>query len=435
MTTTDAAASDQIFDETLFGRNYINGHWVFPKAPYEYECRSSSTSEVIGVVPLSSQIDVAKAVAAAHESMPVWKTWRSDNHQLATSLADTLTRHRSRLVEQQSAELGLSLFDSGELFDLAIDAIMHPVHSDSHPARLEGHILGWGFPILEFALTVARSLLAGSAIVAKPSLRAPLTWSALCAAIEPVGLPPGVFNLVHGQGSDVGAAMIADQGIPNVVVRGGTTHTRPLIAAAKRRGRSVLASHGAVERVVVGPDADVDRVAFALAARLSANDAGGPRGLGHVAVHAKVLPLLLPALDYALTDCRPAPVITDAYRREALGTIASALTGGARLLTGGPFQPDDRRHRMGWHMVPTLIDLAPGQQSLVGTFRGPVASVSTWSSAHDRPQPNGIDGWTSFGCTDTEPAAPPVALGWHSRPVQHHGQLADGPDSNRGDRV
>jgi acyl-CoA reductase-like NAD-dependent aldehyde dehydrogenase len=421
MSTTDAAPSNQIFDETLFGRNYINGQWVFPKAPYEFECRSSSTSEVIGVVPLSSQLDVAKAVRAAHAALPAWTAWSLNSGRVATALVDALTLHRKNLIAHQLTELGLSRVDSSALFDLAIGAITRP-HEGQRPG-VEGHILGWGFPVLEFALTVAPTLLAGSAVVAKPSLRAPLTWSALAAALDQIGLPPGVFNVVHGQGTDVGAAMIADGGIPTIVVRGSATHARPLIISALRRGRTVRASQGAVERVVVGPDADIDIVALTLAARLCANDAGGPRGLDHIHLHAAVAPALLTALNEALTDCRPAPVITDAYRRHALGSIASAVTGGARLLTGGPFQPDDRRHRMGWHMVPTLIDLAPDQPQLVGTFRGPVASVSTWSSIDDQPRPNNVDGWMTFGCADVAPIAPAVALGWRSRPVQSDGQF------------
>jgi acyl-CoA reductase-like NAD-dependent aldehyde dehydrogenase len=437
MSTTDAAPSNRMFDETLFGRNYINGQWVFPKAPYEFECRSSSTSEVIGVVPLSSQLDVAKAVKATHAALPAWTTWSSDNHRLATALVETLTVHRTRLIEHQSSELGVSRADSSALFELAIDTIEATVRPvGGHPPGVEGHILGWGFPVLEFALTVAPTLLAGSAVVAKPSLRAPLTWSSLCAALDQIGLPPGVFNLVHGQGSDVGAAMIADDGIPTIVVRGGATNTRPLIASALRRGRTVRATYGAVERVVVGPDADVDIVALTLAARLCANDAGGPRGLDHIHMHSNVAASLLAALDEALIDRRPAPVITDAYRRHALGAIASALTGGARLLTGGPFQPDDRRHRMGWHMVPTLIDLAPGQHPLIGAFRGPVASVSTWSSDEGQPRPNDVDGWTTFGYDDGSPTTPPIAPGWRSRSVQRNGQFVDTrPDSLRGDRL
>ena len=371
-----------VFTEGYFEQNFVNGQWQFPKAPFEYEVRSPVHSAVLTQVPLSSQLDVRAAASAADRALPMWAAL-DERTQFATRLVRALRQHSDRLIAQQSTEIGLTHSDSAALMRAALRFIEGVNVEGPKPACVEGHILGWGFPVLEWAVSIVPAVLRGATVVVKPSLRAPLTVAALVALMDEAGCPPGVVNLVQGQGRDVGSAMVGEDLISVCAVRGSAATIVSVAGTANRRGRQVRACSGARQVLTVGPKADPERIAAIVSRALRANTAGGPLGLHHLRMHDEIASEFEATLIRELSGCFPAPVINDAFRRRALGSITGALTEGARLITGGPSVPENRYHRMGWHMMPTVLGITATYAARAVFFGGPTITLATWSRASD----------------------------------------------------
>src|SRR5262249_7521792 len=103
---------EELPSDEHYARNLIAGRWQFPAAPYEYEIRSPADSTVTTVVPLSSRIDVARAVDAATQAAPRWAADHLERGRLLTQLVDAIDRNAEPLATLQSTETGLAHADS-----------------------------------------------------------------------------------------------------------------------------------------------------------------------------------------------------------------------------------------------------------------------------------------------------------------------------------
>ncbi len=377
-----------LFEGEEFERNHIGGSWRFPRAPYELEIFSPSTSEVLATVPFSSRFDVADAVAAASRAGSTWAD--------PATRAAALGRFRSlvsdtgfELAERQAAELGLEQRDSSTLVAGAL-AIVERLGADGGSERegVTGYVLGWGSPIIEVAVSVLPDLFAGRTVVVKPSIRAPLTVASMISLLIEADLPDGVVNLVHGQGTDVGSAMVTEDGIDTIVVRGSPSTVRSVAAGCRRRQRRVKGTAGVEQHLVVGGDIGDEELAAmeeAVIAGIRANSAGGPLAIHHVHAHRAVTVTLGERLNRRLDSVTPAPLINDAARRTTMAITHSWMTAGdADLIAGSLTVPDDRTHRMGWFLPPAIVS----RQAASPPGRGgqaPLGPIVTWSVFDDHP--------------------------------------------------
>lgn len=371
-------------DHDLFERNLIGGEWRFPKAPYDYEIRSPADSRVIATVPLSSRLDVAMAVDAARQARPAW----SDPNlraRVRSQFEGVLRAHSFDLAELQAAETGLALRHSSALVLGALSITQSTGSSNTERIASgplaptpQGHILGWGWPLLDVAVSALEPLFAGACLVVKPSLRSPLSAAALGQLLVESGLPAGAFNVVQGLGTDVGAALIAHHDVASVTIRGSTATVERIATATRRRGAQVACSTGGQQVLVVGPDADVERATAAISSGVAANSAGGPLGLDRVIVHAELEHDLVEACRGIFDDLEPAPLGTEAMRRRVVTELEAVTRSDAAVVAGGLPVPDDVRHRMGWYVPPSLITGHTGGPRLP-PLDGPVVVLDVWS--------------------------------------------------------
>jgi acyl-CoA reductase-like NAD-dependent aldehyde dehydrogenase len=379
-------AANDLFEGSCFDRNLIGGVWTFPRNHYELEIRSPVTSELLATVPFSSQADVADAAAAA--SAAIVSDWRSvDTRAEVLRRFVNLFQHRAfDVAARQAAEVGLSDEDSSVLVAAALELLRTLDTGSDREAGgvVEGHILGWGFPALEFVLAALPPLFTGSCLVLKPSIRSPLTAAFIADLLSDAGLPPGALNLVQGQGTDVGAAIVAHPDIALVGIRGSYGTVQAVSGSVARRGKAVTRSPGVRQTLIVGPDQEVGSAVGTTVRGLRANTAGGPLGVHRLLVHVDALDGFLDRLDTELSTCRPAPLISDAARRRALGDVTAAIADGAVAVIGGATVADDRHHRMGWHMTPTVLRLPAGADH-ARAYLGPVVTLSTWTSPDELP--------------------------------------------------
>jgi acyl-CoA reductase-like NAD-dependent aldehyde dehydrogenase len=414
-----------------YARNLIGGRWLFPAAPFEFEIRNPLDSTVTTVVPLSSRLDVARAVAAARAATRPWSADREMRHRLLTQLLDQIDLLAGPLAQLQSLETGLAPADSFA----AVAAVTHLARvllaaraGDADPRQageagdgsaglVSGHILSWGLPFAEVVCSVLPDLLAGRTVVVKPSLRAPMSAVAFAHLASRLGFPPGVINIVQGTGVDAGAALAGTRELAALHVRAGDRTLDQAARAVMVTGARLHSLRAGGNLALAGRGADPDRVAAAVTDALRVHSAGGPVNLPLLSVQAEAAGQVVDAVLARLPGCTPAPLPAEPLRTRALSQVAALRAAGARVLRGGTV-PDDAAHRMGWLLPPTVVTAGamrggPGSHSqgtAAGDPLGPVLTVVTWRSpaelAGTLPHPRYADAVACvWGLDDDELAA------------------------------
>jgi phenylacetaldehyde dehydrogenase len=160
------------------------------------------------------------------------------------------------------------------------------------PVGVVGAIVPWNAPAGMIALKMAPALAAGCTLVLKTAELAPLVGELFGRLWQEAGGPPGTFNLLHGHGEDIGAAMAAHAGIDKVAFTGSTAVGRKIIAAAAGNLKKVTLELGGKSPVIVFPDADLQAVipAAAMACYLSTGQQcmAGSRLFLHADIHDRV---------------------------------------------------------------------------------------------------------------------------------------------------
>jgi acyl-CoA reductase-like NAD-dependent aldehyde dehydrogenase len=380
-----------------YARNLIGGRWTFPAFPFDYEVRSPLDGTVTTTVPLSSRLDVARAVTAAVTAAASWAADQARRAESLARLTAEIGRQAESLARLQALETGLAPEDSraaiwatqrwcGNLVRSEPDITPRP--APGHPVAAggaSGHVLSWGLPFTEVACAVLPHLQAGRTAVIRPSLRAPLSAAAFAHLVTSLDFPPGVVNLVQGTGVDAGAALVSAPGLAALHVRAGERTLRQAARSAMVTGTPLSRLRAGGNVALVGRDAAPIPVAEAVTSALRLHSAGGPWGLPLLCVHESAADALLDAVLRMLDACRPAPLPAEPLRDRALAQIA-ALRRAGTVLRGGAV-PDDARHRMGWLLPPTVI-MAGAMHGEGGRMAsgpaeptGPVLTVVTWRSA------------------------------------------------------
>lgn len=379
--------------EEQFMRNHIAGRWQFPAAPYEFEIRSPADSRIVAVVPLSSRFDVSDAVESARSALRTGWGERATRTRAVRHLVDELAVHETDLAALQCAETGLLYEDSlaAVRFTLSEARAMLRCESVAHlpeTGGVSGHILSWGLPFNEVISSVLPALLAGDTVVVKPSLRAPLSASALVHFADLAGFAPGVVNIVQGTGGDVGAELVSRRDLSGLHVRANDRVVKQ--ASRSRTGVPLRTLRAGGNAIVVGAEAGeaLHAVVGAAVDMIRVNSAGGPLALGTLAVHSSLRDTAIASLVERLHDGDPAPLPTEALRMQALRAVAAQVGAGARPQLGGVEVPDDIAHRMGWRMLPTILDLGKAGSDAHRMHQaveplGPVVSVFTFDDPVD----------------------------------------------------
>jgi acyl-CoA reductase-like NAD-dependent aldehyde dehydrogenase len=403
----DLATLLELDEEAYFQRNLIDGEWVFPAAPYEFDIRSPATSEVIATVALSSRLDVGRARQAARRALAAWSN-PGHRREVLQRFALLFEAHVAQLAALQSRETGLDAVDSAHLVTCAGDVLAAQIATQRIRSRcgVTGHVLAAGAPVLEFVAALSGPLAAGHTAVVKPSLRAPLTAMALARLFVAAQPPQGVLNLVNGLGVDVGAAMVSDGEFDQVNLRGHTAWTRRAVAQRRRLDRpEPWMFNGASTTLVVGRAYNQDVVATAIRSGLRVHSAGGPLGLTRLVVHADVYDDVCALAAQSVEGLQCAPLSSNKHREHALAAIAALSD---HLLTDSVL-PGDRRHRMGWFLPPVIVAME-GAPTIPAGITGPILQVHRYTTVAQLDRLRGcaaaaaIDAWVTPATWTSQPA-------------------------------
>ncbi|GLW57705.1 aldehyde dehydrogenase family protein [Kitasatospora phosalacinea] len=384
-----------------YADQYIGGCWRPAAGPDTIVVLDPATEQPIATVPAGTAAEVDAAVAAARAAAPGWAaSTREERLAALTRLRDGLAAHRAEIAATVTAELGAPArfadavqagtpiaVASAFLDVLAGHAFEEEVGNSTvraEPAGVVAAITPWNYPLHQIVAKVVPALAAGCTVVLKPSEETPLTARLFARLVDASGLPPGVFNLVTGLGTVVGAALAAHPGVDVVSFTGSTAVGRLIGESAGRGLKKLSLELGGKSACVVLPGADLARAVNATLANVFANSGqtctAWTRLLVHreqyeqaLAIAAATTPKYVPG-DPSDPATRVGPLVSARQRERVQEYLAGAVADGARLVAGGPGAPEglDR----GYYVRPTVLaDLAPDARAVREEIFGPVLVV------------------------------------------------------------
>ena len=380
----------------------INGATVSSGATGE-SVNPSNLDDIVARYPKGGAAEVNDAVTAARAAFPSWSEAspevRSDVLDQAGSLimarakelGALLSREEGKTVAEGTGEVmraarilkyfaGEALRRHGQTLDSTRPGIDAATYRE--PVGVFGLITPWNFPIAIPAWKSAPALAFGNTVVLKPATPTPAIAHALVQILLEAGAPPGVFNLVIGEG-DVGRAIVAHEGIDGISFTGSQTVGATVAEGAAKRQARVQLEMGGKNPLVVLDDADLERAvtcaidgAFyatgqrcTASSRIIATEGIHDRFVEAMAERARSL-RVGDALD---PDTQIGPAVSEQQLEQNLRYVAIARDEGGKVLTGGEPLSLDKR---GYYMAPTVIaDTAPDQRINCEEVFGPVAST------------------------------------------------------------
>ena len=253
--------------DAVFG-HFIGGEFAAPHAGKHFTTLEPATGKTLAKVAQGSVADVEAAVGAARRAQPLWA--RLGGHGRARhlyALARMLQRHARLFAVLEAIDNGKPLRETRDL-DVPL-AARHFLHHagwaqlqerefvDQVPLGVIGQIIPWNFPLLMLAWKIAPALAVGNTVVLKPAEFTSLSALLFAELSAQVGLPPGVLNVVTGDGT-TGAMLVEHPGIDKIAFTGSTEVGRLIRQATAGSGKSLTLELGGKSPFIVFDDADID---------------------------------------------------------------------------------------------------------------------------------------------------------------------------------
>lgn len=390
-------------------QQFINGQWVASAGGRRHDVINPATEEPCAAVTLGTAADVDAAVAAARAAFPAFaQTSVADRLALLDRVIEGYKARMADIAAAISEEMGAPISFAtmaqapaglGHLmaarralegFSFVEEAkgaqIVH------EPIGVVGMITPWNWPINQITAKVAPCLAAGNTMVLKPSEECPTNAMILADIMAEAGVPPGVFNLVNGDGPGVGAAIA---GHPDIDMVSFTGSTRAGIEVARAAAPTVKRVHqelGGKAPNLVLEDAD-------LPAQLPGTLQGVLANTGQSCIAPTRI--LAPAAQKAAVEAMATamfsqtavgapseqgmhigPVVNKAQFDKIQGLIQGAIDEGATVLVGGPGLPDSVNR--GYYIRPTVLsDVTPAMAIWREETFGPVATITSYGNLEE----------------------------------------------------
>ncbi len=359
---------------------YINGQWVEPISAETGEVVNPATEEAIATIALGGHADVDAAVAAARSAFATFsQTSVEERVALLNAIAEGIGARSGDLAEAVTSEMGApgGLAKAAQvpagLFHFATAAQLLQNYEFEHqhdkyllvrePIGVVGMITPWNWPLNQIACKVAPALATGCTMVLKPSEVAPLNAIILAEILDEAGVPPGVFNLVHGDGPNVGSYLSAH---PDVDMMSFTGSTRAGIEVAKNAAptvKRVAQELGGKSANIILDDADLEQVIARDMIGMCVNSGqscnAGSRMLvpadrmDEAADIAARAAASIVVGDPTSDGVTMGPVVSEAQWNKIQGLIQTGIDEGATLVCGGLGRPEGLE--AGYFVKPTVF--------------------------------------------------------------------------------
>tara|TARA_R110001592_G_scaffold63585_2_gene194846 strand:+ start:29156 stop:30598 length:1443 start_codon:yes stop_codon:yes gene_type:complete len=347
---------------------YINGEWIAPSGVPSLDVIDPNTEEVAGVISLGNHTHVDQAVAAAKHAFAEWslttpaqrvailervcEVYGARMQDIAEAINEEMGAPLTSLAIEAQAPMGLGHFMTTTeiLKNYAFEEKKGTTTILREPAGVVAMITPWNWPMNQMACKVAPALAAGCTMVLKPSEVAPFSAYLLAEILHEAGVPPGVFNLVNGDGPGVGSYLTAHPDIDLVSFTGSSRAGKMIVKAAADTLKNVSLELGGKSANIILEDADMQEAITNSVATMMMNTGQSCNAPSRMLVPksslAKAEDIARKACEgIVVGDSRAAnttmgPLASKMQFEKVQGLIGTGIDEGAKLVCGGPGLPD-----------------------------------------------------------------------------------------------
>ena len=434
---------------------YINGKWIQPSKTNDFEIINPSNEEPFATISLGFKEDTNAAVDSAKKAFIKWKeTSKEERIILLEKLLKIYKKRFNEMANTISTEMGapidwsisthtLSGQSHLEDFILRLKEFNFEEHFDSksnnhisyEPIGVCGLITPWNWPINQIALKVVPALATGCTMILKPSEIAPISAMLFAEMIDETGFPPGVFNLVNGDGNGVGTQISSHPDIDLISFTGSTRAGKLISKNAADTIKKVCLELGGKGGNIVFADSYSNAVRDGIRNVMSnsGQSCDAPtRMLVEKSIYQKAIKEAADEAKLIKVDLASkkgnhiGPVVSKVQYDKIISLIKNGIKEGATLAAGGPDLPDNLNK--GYFIKPTIFtDVTNDMEIAKKEIFGPVLSIIPFENENEAIE---ITNNTEYGLgnylqTEDKEKAQRVAKKLRSGCVYINGNAAD----------
>ncbi|PUB14136.1 aldehyde dehydrogenase family protein [Yoonia sediminilitoris] len=390
---SSAEALQWLADHGGIAGHYINGKWGTLRD--DFPSNNPATGEKLAGVTKGTAEEVAEAVKAARKAQPAWAKSGHKRARVLYAIARLMQKHARLLAVMETLDNGKPIRESRDI-DVPL-AIRHFYHhagfaqlmKDELPDRAAlgvcGQIIPWNFPLLMLAWKIAPALAMGNTVVLKPAEYTSLTAMIFAEICTEAGVPPGVVNIVTGDG-ETGAALV-NADVDKIAFTGSTEVGRKIREATAGSGKALSLELGGKSPYIVFDDADMDSAVEGLVDAIWFNQGqvccAGSRLLVQEGIAGRFYAKLKSRMDGLrigdpLDKCIDVGAIVDPVQLDQITRMVGDNTEGETYQTKAP---------AGCFYPPTLITgLSPASTLMQEEIFGPVLAATTFRTPSEAVQ-------------------------------------------------
>ena len=395
-------------------KNYIGGKFIESIDSEKMENLNPATGEIISTIPLSKKDDVELAVTAAINAQKKWSNLSIEERaSYLEKIADELEANVAQIAELESKDTGKPVtlarnvdatrsVANFRFFAQAIKTL--PAESHEMPDAINytlrkpigtvGLITPWNLPLYLLSWKVAPALIMGNTIVAKPSELTPMTADYLAKTIDKIGLPDGVFNLVHGVGKDAGQAIVENPSIGAISFTGGTETGKQVAKIAAPLFKKISLELGGKNSSIIFSDCDFEKTIKGVVKAAFLNNGqvclAGSRILVEESIFGKFVELFIHTVskmkigDPLHPDTELGSLVSLQHLNKIQNYIKLGIEEGGIILHGGKIPKMSDKLKHGAFIEPTVIDKTD-INSRVSTEEifGPIVTLHSFKDEED----------------------------------------------------
>lgn len=368
-------------------QNYIDGQLLAPVNNTYIDNYEPATGKVYSLIPASDADDVALAVAAAERAFPAWSTMELDKRsKILMNIAKGIENNLQKFIEAEAKDNGkpeslaahVDIPRAIQNLEFFATGLIH-FSSESHATPGEGInyttrkpigivacISPWNLPLYLFTWKIAPALATGNCVIAKPSEITPYTAYLLSQICIEAGLPKGVFNILHGLGTEVGDAMVKHPKIKAISFTGGTKTGAYIAREAAPQFKKLSLELGGKNPNIVFDDCDFEQ-ALRTSVRSSFANQGqiclcGSRIFIQAGIYEKFKEAFIEKVGKLRVSYPSDPkanmgaLVSLPHLEKVQSYIALAQEEGGRILIGGKRVLLDGAYNEGYYLEPTVIE-------------------------------------------------------------------------------
>ena len=388
---------------------YIDGKWVDPAASHDFAVINPATEQPIATISLGGSADVDRAVAAAKRAFESYSETTLDQRlkllrriiegyrSKIDEMADTISQEMgapSLLARKAQAPAGLAhLLEIVKVLEqFKFEELKGSTLMRKEPIGVCGLITPWNWPMNQIVCKVAPALAAGCTMVLKPSEMAPLSGYLFAQILHEAAVPPGVFNLVNGDGPTVGAAISSHPDVAMVSFTGSTRAGVAVATAAAPTVKRVTQELGGKSANILLEDADFENAVKQGVQECFRNTGQScnaptrmlvPRSrMAEAAATAKQTAEATKVGDPFAEGTSVGPLASKAQFDKVQRLIEKGVEEGAKLVSGGPGRPDGVTK--GYFVKPTVFaDVRNNMTIAREEIFGPVLCIIPYENEED----------------------------------------------------